>query len=117
MTAAPSGFQFKLEGITRTVNAKWALEYWDSYDEKEYKTALRRGDYSTLNIYFLKSLIYNAQGFAYFPGPYSDPKSEEFIFDGVVNKYTTVPGGGDYYNGEGIVLIHEVGHWLGLLHT
>lgn len=57
---APHNFQFVLEGITRTVNAGWANDVAGA--QLASKKALRKGDYATLNIYFLKNLARGALG-------------------------------------------------------
>lgn len=57
---APSKISFKLEGVTRTINANWTIDTEGS--ELEMKKALRKGDYKTLNIYFQKRLWEEALG-------------------------------------------------------
>jgi hypothetical protein len=46
---APWGVHFDLKGVDWTVNPDWAV---GSDHELEMKTALRKGDYKTLNVYF-----------------------------------------------------------------
>ena len=49
---AASNVTFVLKDTTRTVNDAWASDS----SEVAMKTALRQGDYKTLNVYFLSSL-------------------------------------------------------------
>lgn len=47
---APHSIHFNLLGTDRTINSNWAVDG----SELAMKKALRKGDYSTLNLYFLK---------------------------------------------------------------
>ena len=49
---APYDISFTLASTDRTVNADWTVDG----AEVDMKTALRKGDYKTLNLYFLKDL-------------------------------------------------------------
>ena len=109
---ARTGFRFVLEGITRTINARWHdMETLQA--ELEAKRALRVGDAKTLNIYSTSISL----GFAYYPkivaggyGGYQD-------LDGVVIHFGSMPGGHIKNFNLGHTATHEVGHYLGLPHT
>ncbi|MEO0368255.1 MAG: zinc metalloprotease, partial [Pseudomonadota bacterium] len=113
-TQGQNGFgtkiRFELEGITRTTNNAW---YSDSFnDETAYKTALRRDTSAFLNVY-----SNDAQGFlgyAYLP-----PGNAGTFYDGVVILDGSVGGRNNGFSvyDQGRTLTHEVGHYLGLLHT
>ena len=81
--------------------------------EREAKTALRRGDARTLNVY-LSGLGDGLLGYAYFPQQGGDSKPWQ---DGVVVLNESIPGGAVANYDAGDTLPHEVGHWLGLYHT
>lgn len=100
--------QFELAGITRTQNSNW---FYDN-DEIGYKSALGWNQEQYLNIYTNTASGY--LGYAYFP-----QTSTGLVEDGVVVLYEAVGGrenGFDIYD-EGRTLTHEIGHYLGLLHT
>ncbi|KXH35578.1 metalloprotease [Colletotrichum salicis] len=108
---APHGIQFNLVETTRTINSAWA-----SYSSQTaMKTALRKGDYGSLNLYFLKS-VGGAFGICTFPTTAS-AGSSAFIADGCTILSSTVPGGSETNFNLGKTATHEIGHWFGLYHT
>lgn len=109
-TGVDTKISFVLKGITRTYNTEW-FHNIDTL-ENEYKPYLRQGDCTTLNIYSGNSAYL---GFAHYPDECAD--ENKMIYDGVIIDYTTLVGGSNMHHSEGDNLTHEVGHWLGLLHT
>ncbi|CAE6365517.1 unnamed protein product [Rhizoctonia solani] len=119
---ALTGFSFKLESGRYYTNATWFnvagpdIGYKERVYQTEMKQALRRGNATALNVYSVGfTNIRNPRllGYATFPSDYAtDP-----LDDGVVIRYSTVPGGSSDPVNLGRTLTHEVGHWMGLYHT
>lgn len=109
----PSPFRFELAGIDTTVKDGWfEMIYSSPYptrEERDAKRYLNRGDRSSLNIYTAR--VRGALGWARWPWNYADG------LDGIVVKFSTLPNGPKPYYNTGDVVVHEVGHWLGLFHT
>ena len=108
---APHSIHFNLVGTDRTINSNWASDG----NELAMKKALRKGTYSDLNLYFLKS-VGGAFGYCYFPTNAASG-SNDFYYDGCTILSSTVPGGSSTNYNLGHTVTHEVGHWFGLLHT
>ncbi|CAE6445643.1 unnamed protein product [Rhizoctonia solani] len=116
-----AGFDFKLESSEYITNATWFHLAGPEPDQPEFiyqtemKHALRRGGADALNLYSVNFRNVTQQGllgYATFPDDYvSKPEN-----DGVVFRYSTVPGGSAAPVNLGRTLTHEVGHWLGLFH-
>ncbi|MBA3348521.1 MAG: zinc metalloprotease [Actinobacteria bacterium] len=110
---AKSGFQYELEGITRTDNAEWFNAKAGTNPERSMKNTLRRGGFESLNIY--SNLAGGYLGYAYLPGL---PDSRLAI-DGIVLHWGSLPGSGMFVGRYdlGMTLVHEAGHWVNLEHT
>jgi hypothetical protein len=107
-----TGFTFKFAGVDYTNNANWFYNLLPGKIEQEAKAATRVGDASVLNIWTTNGPGY--LGFATFPSSYKTSPQ----LDGVVLDYNSFLGGayGSAFS-LGKTATHEVGHWLGLLHT
>ncbi len=109
---APMNISFNLVETTTTVNAEWAA----GNDDLGMKTALRKGSYDDLNMYFLSDLGDGLLGFCYFPTNATEG-TQEFTLDGCVVLSTSVPGGTAVPFDLGLTAVHEIGHWFGLFHV
>ena len=117
---------FRLTGYSRRTNDSWAR----NGDDLGMKTILRRGGYSTLNIYY-QSQLQSVPGTPGVPagsillGYCSLPAAgvgrrtpaAAYVLDGCNILSGTMPGGTLYGYNQGGSTVHEVGHWNGLLHT
>lgn len=83
----------------------------NSKEEQKMKKIARKGDCTTLNIY--SGITSGYLGWASYPWDCEGNKAD----DGVVIHRETLPGDGTKNYSDGDILVHEVGHWLGLFHT
>jgi hypothetical protein len=107
---------FNLKGVKYILNRDWA----NNVGEYEMKQFLRKGDYGTLNLYYVKTVGGDDdRSIARCPLPASDVHAgdDQFVMDGCVILAQTMPGGDQAGVDLGMTTIHEVGHWFGLQHT
>ena len=127
---ASSNISFNLIGVDHSINDTWATDQNDA----DMKLALRKGNYSTLNVYFQSNLSTTAYGtptqllgyctlptnVTYSPCdgcPVKEFPPANYALDGCNVHAGSMPNGALQYYNQGKTTIHEVGHWLGLLHT
>lgn len=112
-----TGLKFKLVDTTRIKNAGWFKKVGpDTPEQTTMKKKLRRGGPNALNVYTVSFDNQDSDGllgYATFPVDYHDNPKD----DGVVVRYSTLPGGTLAPMNLGRTLTHEAGHWLGLYHT
>lgn len=107
---ADTGVRFQLRGITRTDNPAWFRNPLGH--EAVLKRRLRRGGPDTLNLY-VAQMGRLVLGYATYPHQYAQAP----LLDGVMIDWRTLPGGTLPNFNRGMTGVHEIGHWLGLLHT
>ncbi|CAG9978013.1 unnamed protein product [Clonostachys byssicola] len=114
----PYNITFTLKSTSRMVddNNSKGFDYngWNSF-----KAAQRKGDYGTLNLFYVTNMDDQTwgSGSCTLPGDASGGPLVTMLDGCTMNAYT-VPGGvsgGKTYKGE--ITVHEVGHWFSLLHT
>jgi len=104
-----TGFSFMLQSINRVENKRW---FTGCFSNQNFKKELAVDPAHTLNFYTCKPKG-NILGYAYLPWSYPETNYHH----GVVVLYSSLPGGGAEPYDEGDTGTHEVGHYLGLLHT
>ena len=109
---AGSGYSFELLSVDRTEQNGWYRMNVGTGKERHAKEALAIDPAHTLNIY-TGALGGRLLGWTYFP--WSFP--EDNFMHGVVVHYGSLPGGYLTAYNLGRTVVHEVGHYLGLLHT
>jgi hypothetical protein len=110
---AATPFRFTLTAVDRTANDAWfnmAYSPTPTAEERAAKAQLNKGGKSALNLYTAK-LADTTLGWARWPWDIADG------VDGVVIRFSTLPGGDSAPYDLGDTATHEVGHWLGLFHT
>lgn len=107
-----TGYSFRLTSVDRTDNGAWYHMGPGTGAERKAKQALAIDPAHHLNLYTCAPGQHLA-GWSYFP--WSLP--EDNFMHGVVIHYGTVPGGYIANYNLGRTAVHEVGHYLGLLHT
>jgi hypothetical protein len=110
-TYAGTGYRFELSSVDRTEHAAWFRMAPGTGKERQAKQALAVDPAHRLNLYTCdpgQDLI----GWAYYPWSLA----EGHYLNGVVVHHATLPGGQGPY-GLGRTATHEIGHYLGLLHT
>jgi hypothetical protein len=114
--AEPMGVIFDLKRITVTRNEAWYHARPMSRADRKMKRTLHRGGAQTLNIYITAPKYPGGSillGYSRFPWQYAArPK-----LDGVTVNVAGMPGGRATGYNLGDTVVHETGHWLGLLHT
>ena len=106
-----TGYRFELASVDRTENTGWFKMLPGTNKERQAKRSLAIDPAHRLNLYTCapgQGLL----GWATFP--WSAPESDDI--HGVVVHHSSLPGGEAPYD-LGRTATHEIGHYLGLLHT
>jgi hypothetical protein len=95
--------------ITRrsSILGRWTKMSPGTNKERRIMSALRKGDASVLNVYFIipGRILGHLLGYARLPWEYTNDPD----VDGVVIRPSVITGGRSFLKGEGDVLVHEVG--------
>lgn len=120
----PLGYRFIRHSISRTDDANWQRMIDGEQTEVDAKTKLGIDHRQALNFYIAIPRYWNrertevliALGLASLPWWIGDGVHNPQL-DGVSVHYSTLPGAAASSFDRGYTATHEVGHWIGLLHT
>jgi hypothetical protein len=111
----PTRYRFSLKHTDFHSNEGWYHAYFFGPRDQRMRRSLHRGGARTLNLYINGGgpIGQKILGWSRFPWQYAGaPK-----LDGVTVNVAGLPGGQAVGYNLGDTVIHETGHWLGLLHT
>ncbi len=113
--SVPTRYRFTLRKIDYRKRDGWYHAFFNGPRDTRMKRKLHRGNARTLNLYINGGGPRNnpVLGWARFPWQYTSNR----YLDGVSVNNAAIPGGRARGYNSGDTLIHETGHWLGLLHT
>lgn len=114
--AEPMGIVFDLKRITVSNNDAWYHARPMTRADKQMKRKLHRGGAQVLNVYITSPKYPGGSvllGYSRFPWQ----RAAHPALDGVTVNVAGLPGGRASGYNLGDTIVHETGHWLGLLHT
>ena len=113
--SAATRYRFHLQHIDRTTREGWYHAYFNGPRDQRMKRHLHRGDARTLNLYVNGGGPAGEPvlGWSRFPWLYAAAPR----LDGVSINAASLPGGKASGYDLGDTVVHETGHWLGLLPT
>lgn len=112
--SAPTRFRFQLKSVRYIKNDAWYHAYNFSLADTRAKRRLHRGNKRTLNVYVNGGSVRNQPVLGWSRLPWQRASSPKL--DGVSVNVAAMPGGSAANYNLGDTIIHETGHWLGLLH-
>ncbi len=112
-----SPFTFTLRSFERVRNVTWYSARIGSTADQQMRRRLHRGNRADLNVYVLQPRLPRDQGNQQLLGWSTFPWSGAASQDGISLHQASLPGGKFTGFDLGDTLVHETGHWLGLLHT
>lgn len=115
--SSPSRFTFRLASYERVHSNKWRDLVMGSTEDTDMRRALHQGDEGDLNLYLLTPTDSERRNvvLGWSTSPWQ--AKDALKLDGVVIHEDSLPGGDLTSYNRGDTAVHEIGHWLGLLHT
>ncbi|MEO7943528.1 MAG: zinc metalloprotease [Marmoricola sp.] len=113
--STPTRYRFSVKKVNYTRRDGWYHAYLYGTRDQRMKRRLHRGGADALNLYINGGgpRNYPVLGWSRFPWQYErTPK-----LDGITVNVAALPGGKARGYNLGDTIMHETGHWLGLLHT
>lgn len=115
--SATTMFRFYLESFERVRNNKWHDAPIGSEADLAMRRALHRGGTEDLNLYIAepRDPSFHSVVLGWSSAPWQAKRFTRL--DGVTIHQGSLPGGELRHYNLGDTAVHEIGHWLGLLHT